>query len=95
MRKMIVAAPKNQQELGASATEAHDAFEVVVKETRILASQINNLLTQQEILMAAKGVGITIQLAITSSLNVNKNPDNNQLKEALNEIGQRVNEAIT
>lgn len=92
---MIAAAPRDQRELGVTATEAGEAFDNVVKDSRILASQVTNLLTQQEILMAAKGVGITIQLAVTSSLNVNKNPDNAQFREALNEGGVRVADAIT
>ena len=94
MKKLIASAPRNQQELGNAAYEASDAFEAVTRDTKNLAAQGNNLLIQQELLMGAKGVGMTIQLAVTSGLGVNKKPDDRELLGSLADCGLKVSEAI-
>ncbi len=84
MKNLTGAAERtNQTELGVAASEAMESFDKLAKDTKIVTSQVPNLLTQQEILTGAKAVGISVQLAITSGLNVYKSPgDNTALAEA-------------
>ena len=45
---------------------ATDAFDKVAKDARTVAAAVTALLDQQEVLMGAKNVGVSIQLLLTS-----------------------------
>jgi hypothetical protein len=94
LKRLTSVAAKNQSELGNSASDAMEGYEKLTKEAKNVASQIPSLLAQQEILTGAKAVGITIQLAVTSGLNVHKAPDNAQLKSSLNDASVAVSDSL-
>jgi talin len=94
LKRLTSVAAKNQSELGNSASDAMEGYEKLTKEAKNVASQIPSLLAQQEILTGAKAVGITIQLAVTSGLNVHKAPENAQLKSSLNDASVAVSDSL-
>eukprot|EP01114_Cavostelium_apophysatum_P007404 TRINITY_DN194_c0_g1_i3.p1 TRINITY_DN194_c0_g1~~TRINITY_DN194_c0_g1_i3.p1 ORF type:complete len:2578 (-),score=946.84 TRINITY_DN194_c0_g1_i3:69-7802(-) len=93
-KNLSTSAKKTQNELGESSQAVSERFDKITKDTRTIASLLNNLLNQQNVLASAKAVGAGLSGLISDSMKVHHSPNDPKVRAKLEEQSRLVENAL-